>query len=194
MTNGSGSLDPTCSRIEPPGRRVPRPGPHPPFCAHRRLAPLSSRAFRSLRPIPCPWWGGATATSLIQSLGGLVGVDVVHGRRHPDDLLVDDRNGQVEPRIGEEFGSPARIDGVVGHVRCHLTENRGIAGAEQAYRRAHRYRGLSRTHPRISAYPGGGTAGSMFRIAAILQPPATRFNVIAVHISRSLPPSAPFWM
>jgi hypothetical protein len=41
---------------------------------------------------------------------------------------------------------------------------------------------------------GGGAEGSMFRIAAIRQPPATRFNVIAVHISRSLPPSVPYWM
>lgn len=37
-------------------------------------------------------------------------------------------------------------------------------------------------------------AGSMFLIAAIRQPSTPRFRVIAVHISRSLPPAWPFWM
>ena len=37
-------------------------------------------------------------------------------------------------------------------------------------------------------------AGSMFRIAAIRHPSITRFMVIAVHISRSGAPPAPFWM
>ena len=36
--------------------------------------------------------------------------------------------------------------------------------------------------------------GSMFRIAAIRQPSAPRLTVIAVHITRSLPPSRAFWV
>ena len=46
---------------------------------------------------------------------------------------------------------------------------------------------LSQTVPELAFF------GSMFLIAAIRQRSAPRFRVIAVHISRSLPPSLAFW-
>jgi hypothetical protein len=48
----------------------------------------------------------------------------------------------------------------------------------------------------VERYPGRpypAVAGNMFRIAAIRQPPDSRFSVMAVHISRSFPPARAFW-
>ena len=71
MTNRSGHSTLPAAAYEPPSRRVPQPGSHPASMASQ-LAP-SSRALRSPRRIPCPWRGGATATSLIQNWGAFRG-------------------------------------------------------------------------------------------------------------------------
>jgi hypothetical protein len=65
-------------------------------------------------------------------------MDVVHSRRHADDLGAVDRDREVVPRIGKELGRRAGIDRVVEDASRHAVENRGVTGPKQSDHRVHR--------------------------------------------------------
>lgn len=74
-------------------------------------------------------WGDAELVD--PELCGLVGMDVVNCRHHPDDDSVVYGDDEMVPSVGDELCRPAWIDGTVEHIRRNVLEHRGVAGVNE---------------------------------------------------------------
>src|ERR1051325_7505005 len=71
-------------------------------------------------------------------LARLVGMHVMHRRRHPDDDAVVQRNNQMMARVSEEFLGEPLVDRTVEDIRCDAIEDAGVSAAEEADVDTHR--------------------------------------------------------
>lgn len=60
-----------------------------------------------------------------------IGMDVMQCARHPHHHAIDKRNGDVMARIGEKFGAPFTIDGVVEDPLRYTREDLAVRGPEK---------------------------------------------------------------
>ena len=53
-------------------------------------------------------------------LRGLVWMDVMNGRRHPDDDSILEGDGHVMPRIAKKLQGGFQIDGIIEDAACNV--------------------------------------------------------------------------
>ena len=86
---------------------------------------------------PAPVVRRCDADLVHPQLRRFIGMHIMERRGHADHHASVERDGQVVARVGEKFGRPAWVDGVVEYLRRDVVEHRGVAGAEQADGVAH---------------------------------------------------------